>query len=210
MGLKRERKDGARATWNRNIWKISMILSPFKAQRGCNWDLRSGARWASDLFHPVRAQNSADECADPRPGVRGELDRPRSEETRSTPPVFENAAGIFVTSCLRSIVARGQSGLALRSTYARLRRNNACSRSFDGGERRRPCLIIANGVIVGNPWKRRDPLVRAKPGTEEGKQALERALKQAEEPQPALSSFGTTPGQESSRLQLWLRALSAF
>src|SRR6266446_6157573 len=61
-----------------------------------------------------------------------------------------------------------------------------------------------------HPWKRRDPLVRAKPGTEEGKQALERALKQAEEPQPALSSFGTTPEQESSRLQLWLCALSAF
>src|SRR5207245_24661 len=60
-------------------------------------------------------------------------------------------------------------------------------------------------------WKRRDPLVRAKPETEEGKQALERVLKrQTEEPQPALSSFGTTPEPESSRLQLWLCALSAF
>src|SRR2546430_11404400 len=72
MGLKRERQDGARAGWNRNIWKISMILSLFKAQRGCNWDLRSGASLGVDLFHPVELRTQLTNALIPRPGVRSE------------------------------------------------------------------------------------------------------------------------------------------
>src|SRR6266850_3905183 len=61
------------------------------------------------------------------------------------------------------------------------------------------------------PCRTRCLRVRAQPQTQEGKRASEQMSKQLpEEPRPAHSSSGTTPGPESSRLQPWLCALSAF
>ncbi len=130
-----------------------MILSLFKAQRGCNWDLRSGASLGVDLFHPVELRTQLTNALIPRPGVRGELIELGVKRQDQRRRWFENAAGIFV----HQLFEKHRCARPIRigaSQHVRQTETEQCLFTFiRRGRKAQTLLIIANGVIVGTRGK---------------------------------------------------------